>query len=150
MDGLGSGMSKGLRMTEEQLAAITRKSAALAKGPAPAPAPKKKPAKYRNEPIVVDGKRFDSKGEAERFLQLHYRAMAGEISGLRRQVAFSLSVNGMAIGTYVADFVYYETRSKKLVVEDWKSPASKTDLYEWKKKHLLAEHGIAIVETGKI
>jgi hypothetical protein len=141
-------MSKGLRYTEEQLAAITKRNADLVKGPAPAPPPQKKVAKYRNTPIEVDGKQFDSKGEAERFLQLKYRQMAGEIDGLRRQVKFGLTVNGQSIGVYIADFVYYDSKARRLVVEDWKSPVSKTDLYEWKKKHLLAEHGIEILETG--
>jgi len=69
-------------------------------------------------------------------------------------------VNGELIGRYVADFVYRELgirtdRSWKphprpiRVVEDWKSPASRTPLYEWKRKHLLAEHGIVISETGR-
>lgn len=48
------------------------------------------PRKYKSEPIVIDGIRFDSKKEARRWAQLQLLQRAGEISGLERQVAFVL------------------------------------------------------------
>ena len=82
------------------------------------------------------------------------RQHAKEISGLMRQVPFELSVlprdplmattvGFQRIGTYVADFVYLEDGAR--VVEDVKG--MKTDMYRWKKKHLLAEYGVQIKET---
>lgn len=149
-------MSQSLRLTEAELAAIERKrfaqQGAAARWSDPESRTDKKPSKYRNEPIVIEGERFDSKGEFERYMELLMLQRGGEILSLRRQVPFALSVEGQLIGTYVADFVYVTIvagRRTTYTVEDFKSPASKTPLYEWKRKHLLAEHGIAIFETGR-
>ena len=130
-----------VRMTEEEYAAATKRSN---KEPA---APKAKPSKFRNTPTTVAGERFDSKGEAQRYAALLAAEQSGAITGLRRQVPFALTVNGEQIGKYVADYIYYT--AGKRIVEDFKSPASRTPLYELKRKHLLAEHGIVIVETDR-
>lgn len=141
-------MKKSRRLTEKDLPALTKKL--LGKGGSPVAAVARKRSKYGNEPVVVDGVRFDSIGESERYAQLQLLERAGKVRDIRRQVAFGLTVNGELIGTYVADFLFFEALGGtwRRVVEDWKSPASKTPLYEWKKKHLRAEHGIAILETG--
>ena len=104
---------------------------------------KPKPAKYRNKPQVVDGERFDSKKEAQRWHELQLEWRAGRISRPRRQVAFSLSVNGEHVGKYVADFVY--VRDGERVVEDTKG--ARTELYRLKRKLMLACHGILVLET---
>jgi hypothetical protein len=46
--------------------------------------------KYRNQPIVVDGQRFDSKREARDFQNLLLRKHAGEIRAIIRQVSIPL------------------------------------------------------------
>lgn len=62
--------------------------------------PKKK---YRNQPTVVDGIRFDSKREARYYEQLKLRRAAGEVSYWLRQVPFH-----MQGGTrYVVDFAVF-------------------------------------------
>lgn len=105
---------------------------------------KTKPRKYRNEPVTVDGIRFDSKREAERWCKLVSAERAGAIQKLRRQVSFDLHAEGgRAIGRYVADFVYQ--RDGVTVVEDAKGV--RTQLYRRSKKHLEAEYGIEIVEV---
>lgn len=103
-----------------------------------------RPSKMRNIPTEIPGVGwFPSKREAHRWMVLSLEQRAGEISGLRRQVPFPLHVNGVVIGKYVADFVYY--RGDRQVVDDAKGVP--TQLYKWKKKHFQAEYGISILES---
>lgn len=99
--------------------------------------------KFRAVKTDTEDGRFDSKMELRRWYVLKDLEKAGEISGLLRQVSFTLNVNGRKLGKYVADFTY--TRDGKEVVEDVKGVL--TPLYRWKKKHLKAEYGISILET---
>ena len=85
----------------------------------------------------VDGVRFDSKAEAGRWHTLRMLAMAGEILSLERQVAFPLLVNGVAIGRYIADFVYTDTNSGQRVIEDVKG--HQTELFKRSAKHMAAQ-----------
>lgn len=106
--------------------------------------------KYRAQPTIVDGIRFASKREAARYMELRLLERAGEIHQLEVQPRFPLHVGGVRIGHYVGDFRYYRKLTSggpTSVVEDVKSPATRTALYKWKKKHTEAEHGIAIVEV---
>ncbi len=95
--------------------------------------------KYRNRPTMLDGIRFDSKAEARRYAELKLLERAGVISGLRLQPRYTILdkyTNGarqrIRAITYVADFEYKE--AGKTVVEDVKSPASRTQAYRLKKK----------------
>ena len=109
------------------------------------PAKKKKPySKYRAIKTTVDGRTFDSKAEARRYMTLKQLEQAGEITELRCQVPFDLTAHGMKIGKYIADFTYQE--HGEFVVEDVKGV--KTAIYNWKKKHLYAEYGIKIREVN--
>lgn len=101
--------------------------------------------KYRAVPTTVDGIRFDSKGEAMRYGELKLLEQAGVISGLQLQPKFSLEVNGVKLGSYVADFEYVERGER--VVEDFKGV--RTPVYQIKKKLVKALHGIDIFETGR-
>lgn len=97
---------------------------------------------------VAGGIRFASKREALRMVQLMLEKEAGAISHLELQPQYTLTVispNGtrMIIGRYLADFRYQ--RHGHTIVEDAKG--MKTAIYEWKKKHVQIEHGIAILET---
>lgn len=88
----------------------------------------------------VDGVRFDSKAEAGRWHTLRMLAMAGEILSLERQVVFPLLVNGVAIGRYIADFVYlrvYPDKSVERVIEDVKG--HQTELFKRSAKHMAAQ-----------
>lgn len=101
--------------------------------------------KYHNKITHVDGFRFDSKAEANRWLELKLLQRAGEIADLERQKRFKLqdafiAWNGekiLAI-TYVADFVYTDRRTGKTVIEDVKG--KKTEVYNIKKKLLLKKY----------
>lgn len=101
--------------------------------------------KYRNKKTSVDGIRFDSKREANRYMELKLLERAGIIKGLKRQVTYILidkSRYGRAI-KYVADFVYYE--DDKLVVEDVKGV--RTPVYKLKKRLMAEVYGIEVKET---
>jgi len=102
--------------------------------------------KYHNKPTVVDGIKFDSKAEARRYNELKLLVRACEISDLQLQPKFPLVVNGELVCTYIADFSY-EMRFHR-IVEDVKSPASKTPQYRIKVKLLKALTGIEIREVA--
>lgn len=99
-------------------------------------------SKYRNKKTEIDGRVFDSKKEANRYLDLREQQRAGHVQELACQVSIPLIVNEVKIGHYVADFVYW--RSGKMVIEDVKG--MRTDVYKLKRK-ILAANGIVISEV---
>lgn len=104
-------------------------------------------SKYRNKKVILDGIKFDSIKEAKRYNQLKLLQRANVISDLKMQVPFILidkSKYGRDI-KYIADFTYLE--SGKLIVEDVKSPVSKTPLYKLKKRLIAERYGIEIKEV---
>lgn len=110
--------------------------------------------KYGNIKVEIDGEKFDSRHEANRWCELKYLERIGMIHDLRRQVPYELipaqRIDGKVVERackYIADFVYYDTCKAKTIVEDAKSPATRTDSYRIKKKLMLERHGIQIVEV---
>lgn len=108
--------------------------------------------KYNNKKITVDGQKFDSKKEANRYKGLRLLEKAGEIKDLRTQVKFKLipaqrdEATGEVIErecSYKADFVYEE--DGKTVVEDVKG--FRTKEYVIKRKLMLWRYGIRIKEV---
>lgn len=95
-------------------------------------------SKYGNKKVVVDGIKFDSLLEANRWQELKLLQRAKQIQNLDRQVRFELQPsykkNNKTIKAinYVADFVYYDLNKQKMIVEDTKG--FKTDVYKLKKK----------------
>lgn len=106
-----------------------------------------KPTKYRSQAVVVDGVRFASKKEARRWGELKALEAAGVITDLERQVRFDLhAMGGRSVAIYWADFTFRE--NGKLVVEDVKSPPTRTkETYRLKKRFMAAEYGIEIKEV---
>ena len=120
--------------------------------------------KYNATKVEVDGILFDSKKEANRYKALKELEQKGEIHDLRRQVKFVLipeqrlpDWTGPKGGThrgellerecsYIADFVY-ELPDGGTVVEDCKSPVTRTPEYIIKRKLLLWLKGIRIKES---
>ena len=90
--------------------------------------------KYRAVKTVVDGITFHSKKEAERYKILALLEAQGKIDNLRLQPRIALMVNGKKIGQYVGDFEY--KHDGKVILEDVKSPATRTPIYKLKKKIL--------------
>ena len=128
-------------------------------------------SKYHSRKITRDGMTFDSLIEYRRFRELTLLEKAGEITDLKRQVAFELlpaqyeeiqTGEVYKIGErkgqpktkqvcvelsvkYIADFTY--TQNGKQVVEDAKGFRTKD--YILKKKMMLYFHGIKIKEVKK-
>lgn len=83
-------------------------------------------SKYRAQPIILDGIRFASKREGNRWGQLKLLERAGKISGLQCQPVFELAPAIKFAGSarakpalrYIADFAYVE--GGKHVIEDVK------------------------------
>jgi hypothetical protein len=106
----------------------------------------KKPSKYRNKIIHASGKKFDSKKEYHRFLELSDMLFKGSISNLQEQVRYNILINDIRICAYVADFVY--VKCGEVVVEDVKSEMTRRlPLYRLKYKLMKAVHGITINEV---
>lgn len=113
-------------------------------------------SKFGNTSAVVDGITFASKREARRYGVLKMLEQAGEIRELERQVSFPLMCDGKPIKIrsrgvpngrqvrYVADFVYFDVRSNRRVVEDVKGYPS--DVYKLKRA-IMEANGYTILET---
>lgn len=113
-----------------------------------------KQRKYHNQPFEVDGVKFDSQKEARRYRELMALLGAGKIRDLKLQPQFTLQESyktpeGKRVQAirYVADFSYFDCDLDKDVVEDVKSKATKTRVYEMKRKLLLERFGIEIREV---
>lgn len=107
--------------------------------------------KYNNKKVTIDGIKFDSKKEANRYQELKLMQRASIISDLQRQVKYVLipsqkGDDGRVIErpcTYIADFVYIDENGKT-VVEDTKG--YRTSDYKIKRKLMLYIHGVKINE----
>lgn len=88
---------------------------------------------------------FDSRKEANRWVELWALEQSGSIQALRRQVRIPIVVAGVKVCVYVADFVYI--RDGRRVIEDVKSSFTRRlPVYRLKCK-LLAAIGVAIQEV---
>lgn len=114
--------------------------------------------KYNSIKTEVDGIKFDSKKEANRWQELKILERAGEISHLQRQVKYELiptqRIDGKVVEracTYIADFVYHELGSNEVVVEDvkgYRNPGKAGyAMYVIKRKLMLQLYGIRIREV---
>ena len=113
----------------------------------------KKPSKYNNRKVELDGFAFDSQKEARRYTELKLLVRVGEISELELQKSFvlaeSVKFNNEPRAKpdirYVADFAYME--NGVMIVEDVKSKATKSlPVYRMKKHLMMSVHGIEIQE----
>lgn len=103
----------------------------------------KKPSKYRNEPVVIDGIRFDSKREGAYYVDLKMLERAGEVTAVELQRPFQLcGPSGILIATYKADFVFWDNRTSKVRVIDVKGFETKE--FRLKRKMMRAILGIEI------
>ena len=94
----------------------------------------------------IDGITFASKAESRRYAELKLLARAGVIRNLETQPVFPITINGVTVAKYVADFVYFEGEERR--VEDVKSPATRTAVYRLKKRIVEALYpGVRIIEV---
>lgn len=121
-------------------------------------------SKYHSKKITRDGITFDSRKEYDRYCELLLLEKAGEIKDLKRQVKFVLipaqreftneiGKNGRFKKgkllerecSYLADFVYVDSKTGRTIVED--SKGFRTRDYVIKRKLMLHVHGIRIKEV---
>tara|TARA_B100000886_G_C20232934_1_gene411314 strand:+ start:157 stop:477 length:321 start_codon:yes stop_codon:yes gene_type:complete len=93
--------------------------------------------KYKNKITKVDGVKFHSKKEANRYIELKLLQKAKKIKFLELQPVVPLIVNKKKIGNYIGDFKYFDIEKLEYILEDVKSPATMTQTYKLKKKILL-------------
>lgn len=106
--------------------------------------------KFFAKKTEVAGIMFDSRAEARRYGDLVLLQRAGHISGLTLQVPFELAVSVKFSGSsrakpalkYIADFVYSDTKTGKIVVEDCKGALTKE--FQIKRHLMLANRGIDV------
>ena len=108
----------------------------------------KKWNKYKNQKVVIDNIRFDSKKEGNYYTKLKILRNAGKISDLELQKKFvlqpSFKLNGKTYRaiTYVADFVYKDDKGMHVV----DTKGYRTEVYKIKKKLFMKKFGIEIEE----
>lgn len=85
---------------------------------------------------------FDSRREANRWIELRRLQSLGTISDLERQVTYDLTVNGLRVCRMKPDFRY--VRDGLVVVEDVKSMPTMTPVFRLKAKLLKAIHGVTL------
>ena len=97
--------------------------------------------KYHNKKTFIDGIKFDSKLEAERYAQLKMMERAGVIRDLELQPEYELIPSFKKDGktwrktVYKADFRYILCEDDKTIIEDVKgSTAVITDVFRLKQK----------------
>lgn len=105
--------------------------------------PHARPTKYGNRRVEIDGKKFDSKHEAEVYGELMLRQRAGELKLVLRQVPFELP-GGIK---YIADFVTMDHAGNIEVIDAKSEITRKNRVYINKKKQMASEWGIEIKEV---
>lgn len=126
--------------------------------------------KYYAQKCKIKGAVFDSRKEAQRYAELQILLKVGQICDLGRQVRFELipaqyetieryGKKGQRLKDgkrciergvdYVADFVYYDKRLNRTVVEDAKGykDGEAYKLFVVKRKLMLWVHGIRVKEV---
>ena len=140
-----------LRMTPEDFDNLRGRIKAATQKRQPIHRPRQKRTKYGNEITYFDGKRFDSKSEAQRYIVLKEMEKSGKIKDLRTQVVFdlipSLELDGRREKgvKYIADFVYF--KDGKEVIEDVKSAPTKTKEFVIKRKLMAYLHNKVVQEV---
>ena len=109
--------------------------------------------KYGNRKCTMDGYSFDSVKEMNRYADLKYLLIAGEISDLELQKEYELQPafrnnQGKMVRPiyYRADFVYKD-KDGNTIIEDVKSPATHNNAVYKLKKKMMAYKGLDIREV---
>lgn len=110
-------------------------------------------SKYKSKKITIDGMTFDSKKEAQRYIELRKMQNTGKITDLKCQVKYLLIPSQKVANkvveravTYIADFEYIKDGQK--IVEDVKGyrKGQAYALFVIKRKLMLYVHNIRVIE----
>ena len=132
-----------LRLTEEEYAELMRRRCANTIASPMETKERPKRRKYGNQRVEIDGKKFDSKHEAEVYGELMLRRRAGELQVVLRQVSFDLP-GGIR---YVADFCTVDSEGRFEVLDAKSEATRKNRTYINKRKQMLSEWGIEVREV---
>lgn len=129
-------------------------------------------SKYGAKKVTVDGITFDSRDEAKRYKELKALQEEGKIVNLQMQVSYEVIPRQVEVTPryhkrtgerikddvrvleqnceYVADFVYTDSETGEVVVEDVKGYTDSTAyaVYVVKRKLMLYVHGIRVKEVN--
>ena len=108
----------------------------------------------RKKVVGPDGRKYDSRREMRRGVDLQMLERAGRIRDLCFQVRFPITIGGVEVRypsgrhmAYVADFVYYDVERGRQVIEDTKMQSGfLTETYPIKRALMLAM-GLTIDEV---
>ena len=112
--------------------------------------------KFNAVKVVIDGIKFASTTEGNRYRELKLLVRAGKIRDLEVQPVYELvksvkyknAKSRKPAMKYTADFRYWDIEKDELVVEDVKSVATaKLTDYIMRRHMMLAFHGIEVLET---
>ena len=100
----------------------------------------RKQQKYGSIQTIVDGIKFPSILEATRYKQLKLLLADGQIKDLKLQVEFVINQayrdaftgEKMRAVVYIADFVYFDLRKKRNIVEDTKGVETPQFKNKWR------------------
>lgn len=113
-----------------------------------------KVAKFRSRWVTCFGHRFQSKHEAEIYMERRQWLRAGRIRDLKLQKRIPIVIGGVPVRyengrqmVYKADFAYIETATGRTVIEDAKSEITRRKEAYRIKKQLLGAMGVEISEV---
>ena len=121
----------------------------------------RRPSRYGSKITkpVVDGYKFDSQHEANRYAELKLMERADEIDSIRVHPRYQINIGGVPVLmrskgypngrklTYVADFSYVDLRLDEVVIEDVKMQSGhRTEVYKIKRA-LMEAMGYRITEV---
>lgn len=106
-----------------------------------------KQPKYRNKKTVIDGFKFDSKKEANRYLIYKDEKERKRILDFKMQVKYKFIINGQLVCSYVSDFVIKHLDGRTEVIDVKSEMTRKLPVYRIKKKLMKAIYNIEVKEV---
>lgn len=108
-------------------------------------------SKYHNKKVIINGIKFDSKKEANRYSDLLLLEKVNLIKNLELQKRFELQPSYKFKGKiiraiyYICDFYYYDVKKEKWIIEDTKG--YRNEVYKLKKKLFEYKYNQEIIEV---
>jgi len=110
---------------------------------------KRRGNKFAARKVIVDGHEFASAAEARRYGELKLLQRAGVIKALGVHPMYPLTINGVTVGKFTADFAYFEASRK--IVEDVKGLVTEAASLRMRVfMALYPEHELKIVTKGQV